>query len=158
MRTAKLLFLITLLASLGYGQAKPAKGIDVAYDKFKDETTVSFVDFPSTFMFTHPGRTIDADAQEFFFRFGYSCPGYFCFRGDVGFRVIIDGGPPLQVAEDEHLVLADTMVFIINRENLAKLAAATKQVEYQVGTYRGTWKDKIITKFKALLDAGTVKK
>lgn len=138
--------------------AKPPKGFQIVYDKFKDKTEVGFYDVgfsnPSfAAWFRHPGPVLEGDIGEFVFAFlGGRCSGY-CFN-DPALIFIIDGDrvvmPPLRN------FLGDTAAFPIERDLLTRIAAA-KLVEYQVGRYQGVLKDKNIARLKTLLDLGTKK-
>lgn len=154
-----LVLLALITVSGAAAQIHAPKGLDVSYDKFKDKTVVYFRDssYDSADLyaaFVVSGQTVDADINDFYFQFSKDdCHG-FCFKGDVEFTVIIDGGKPWKVAEKGN-VLTDKLGFMLSRDDLVRLAAADKQIEYQVGRFEGVWKQKIIEKFKGLLTAGT---
>lgn len=154
--TSAICFILTLAAS---GQTKLPKGFEMDYDKFKDETEISFDDGLSPKFigwFQHSGQSLKKDIDEFNFTFMGSrqrCTGY-CFKNDPGLIFLIDG-ERVKTPEIENF-LGDTITFQIGRAMVAKIAAA-KEVQFQVGPFEGTWKDKTLAKFKTLLDLGTAK-
>lgn len=144
-----LLILICAAAALGQD------GLETKYDKFKNETSVTFwgtgLGVDEAAMFTHSGDKLTSDVDTFFlyFRGNGRCYG-FCFH-DPGLILLIDGN-----REDlgTRKTLSDGVVFSISRDMLKKIADA-KLVEYQVGRYEGKWETKTLNKFKLLLAAGT---
>ena len=162
----KILVLILLLAAAVFGQTqtqKLPKEFAIKYDKFKDETDVSFYDFGSSLLpsgttttvgFIHPGNTLQQDSKEFYLFFSKSGCSGFCFH-DPSFILLIDG--ERVIVSNRSDVLSDSVLFFVDRSILSRIASA-KLVEYQVGRFEGAWKEKNIAKFKTLLNLGTIKK
>lgn len=156
---ASLLVLLTASAAT-FGQIKVPKWLKAEYDKFKDQSLVIYTDYAPLRVdagFTINGRTVETDVNDFFFEFSDTCHSGFCFNGDIDFLVIIDGGKPVKIASRTR-VLADEVVFRVDRDTLSTFAAANKQIEFQVGNLEGVWKKRHIENFKALLTVGTAAK
>lgn len=152
----KFAYIIVILAFAmsAFGQ-KSKVGAD--YDKFKDETTVSFngygVGVSENISFTFSGKDLKADAEEFMFWFGGNrCRGY-CFD-DPEFIMIIDGRRSAVYTDKR---LDNSAIFTVPRSEVEAIANATL-VEYRVGSFQGKWEQKTIGMFKELLALGTVKK
>ena len=152
------LFLL-ILAVTAAAQTKAPKGFTVNYDKFKDRSTVYFdgygVGVSESFGFLHDGQTLAADQSEFYLMFTgsrASCTG-FCFKSGTELILLIDGE---RVVAGTDSRLSDHVFFYVKRDLIERLAAA-KFVEYQVGRFEGKWEEKTLSKFKTLLDLGTVK-
>ena len=142
------------------GQAKAPKGFDIRYDKFKDATSVSFGSYGTLiferFGFDHKGTSLDQDQDEFYLMFTgtrASCTG-FCFKGGTDLILLIDGERVIAGTDGR---LSDYVYFYVKRSLIEQLAAA-KLVEYQVGRFEGKWEAKTLSKFKTLLDLGSVQK
>jgi len=153
----KLLPIFVLALAVTVAAQKPPKGFFVEYDKFTDETEVSFLDYDSAFAaawFTYKGKTLDSDVETFLLTFdGRRCDGY-CFN-DPELIFLIDGERTLLPKLSR--VLSDSATFPISRDLMARLIAA-KKIEYRVGRFEAEWKEKLRAKLKTLLDLGTVKK
>lgn len=151
--------LILIFAVNGLAQKLP-KGFEIKYDKFKDQSQVYFFDDYTgialvnlTAGFNHPGTDLTENQKDFYLYFsGLNCSG-FCFH-DASFILLIDGE---RVSFPNDRSLSDSVIFAIDRSMLERMAAA-KVVEFQVGRFEGTWKEKTIKKFKTLVDLGTMKK
>ncbi len=138
-------------------RAKPEKlkNLTIKYDKFKDQTRISFEGFSNvdyTIGTEYNGESLRRNANDFYIYFygGSRCYG-FCFH-DPELILIVDGERTFAGTDEG---LSDSAIFSIDRKMLERLAAA-KLVEFQVGRYEGKWKDKDIENFKTLLGLATV--
>lgn len=152
----KILLLICVLAS-GLMAQKLPKGFEVEYDKFRDETRTSFLDYPGSLTtelgFAHSGTAITSNIQSFhlhIFASRNQCYGY-CFN-DPELIFLIDGHRVRLESE----ALDDSVTFFLERSVVEKMASA-KHIEFQISRFRGEWKEKSIIKIKTLLDLATVK-
>ena len=151
------LILILILSVAGLAQTKLPKWFDVSYNKFEDQTTISFVEYGQMIYMVsgaYPGETLERELDDFYITFTrQDCYG-FCFKGDVNLTLLIDG--KRVVAGERESVLNDSISFTVHRDLIKQIAAA-KLVEYKVGIFEKKWEPKSLAKFKLLLDLSTVK-
>lgn len=150
----KLILIGLMLAAV----AVNGQGITTAYDKFKEQTRVSYrtevTSLSVTFSFGHPGTTLRKDADSFymFVHGGSRCSG-FCFNRPALIFLVDDERRHFGT---QHNGLSDSALYSLTRAELQWIADA-KSVEFQVGRYEGKLKDDDLAGLKALLVAGTKK-
>lgn len=138
----------------------PVKDVAVEYDRFKDQTLVSFIDTYATpelaVGFIYDGKKLTADARFFAFTFSGKCRSV-CFNGSVDLLVIVDGGKPIKAGRKEN-AFGDSVTLAVYRDKFQAIAEAKESVEYQVGRYEGKWTESDIAVFKKLWALGTALK
>ncbi len=153
----KILLAILLLSAAAVAQTKLPKWFDVSYNKFEDQTTISFVEYGQMIYMVsavYPGETLTRELDDFYITFTrQDCYG-FCFKGDVSLILMIDG--KRVIAGERENTLSDSISFTVHRDLIKQIASA-KLVEYKVGIFEKKWEAKSLAKFKLVLDLSTVK-
>lgn len=149
------LFLLTAVLALGaVGQAKP-KGVDVEYDKFKDETRVEMYVGRAwngiRLAYEFEGSKLDSAVETFQFIYSYECRTRYCFHDYDEIIFLIDGERLIKTKPIYPTIGADTIVFELSRAELTRLAGA-KQVEFKVASLERTINAKDLSKIQTLLD------
>jgi hypothetical protein len=152
------LFLL-IFAAASFGQTR---GLQVKYDKFKDETTVSYVrlnvvktDLSMIIAADYPGEKLAKDHDEFSLSFG--CRAV-CFSPSLSTKLImLVDGERITLTPLSSRPSIDLAIFMLSRVQLKKLADA-KLVEFQVGSYEGVFLDPDHENIKKMLEATTATK
>jgi hypothetical protein len=165
-------FLFTL-GLCGQPAYRAPKGIESAYDKFRDQTRVSFETSPEiprysiythgwglrmVVAFTFSGKEINRNADEFNISFMGSCPdrGY-CFEDKTELIFLTDGLPlTLTHPNSSPDYVSDVITYELSRAELKRLADS-KTVEFTLDRNAAKLTSKQIALIATLLSEATFK-
>jgi uncharacterized protein YuzB (UPF0349 family) len=146
------LFLL-IFAAASFGQTR---GLQVKYDKFKDETTAIYVrlnvakDLSMIITADYPGEKLAKDQEQFVLSFG--CRSV-CFNTSISTNLItLVDGERITFSQPSDRESMDLAMFYLTRAQLTKLANA-KLVEFQVGRHEGVFLDPDHENIKKMLEA-----